>query len=117
MINYRNIFNLNYSYIGLIVIGVLVILIFILNKNFIRSIYQISNHLFIGGIVTFITSVLINFCIDFFIISNFKILIEIITKNLIRDLYIYSISLIVVSLFINIILKNTKYSSDLEESI
>ena len=116
MINYRNIFNLNYSYIGLIVIGVLVVLIFILNKNFIRSIYQISNHLFIGGLVTIITSVLINFCIDFFIISNFKILIEIITKNLIRDLYIYSISLIVVSFFINLILKNTKYGNVLEES-
>lgn len=107
MINYRNIFNPSYNYIGLIIIAIIALLIIIIKKDIQASLYQISKSCLIAGIVILVLNLILNFIMEFLIISNYKILIEIITKNIIRNLYFYSIAIIIISSLINIMLKSS----------
>ena len=111
MINYRNIFNSSYSYIGLILIFILALIIIIIEKDTLSSIYRISKYAIISGIIILLLALLSNFIINFLVFNKYKIFIEIITKNLINNLYFYSIIIIIISGIINLMLKtlsNTK---------
>ena len=111
MINYRNIFNSSYNYIGQMIIIILSLLIIIIEKDTVSSIYRISKYTFISGIVILSLALLSNFIMEFLIFNSYKVFIEIISKNLIENLYFYSIIIIIISGIINLMLKtlnNTK---------
>lgn len=105
MINYRQIFNPDYNYIGIILIAIIALIIILVQKHTISSIYQIVESSLIAGTITLIATFLLNFIMSFLIISNYKIFIEVITKNVISSLYFYSIILIVISGIIIFMLK------------
>lgn len=111
MINYRNIFNTSYNYIGLILIFVLALIIIVIEKDTVSSVCRISKYAFISGIITLVLALFSNFIIEFLVFNRYKVFIEIITKNLINNLYFYSIIIIITSGIINLMLKtlsNTK---------
>ena len=110
MINYRNIFNPSYNYIGIILISIIALLIIIVKKDILASIYQISKSAFIAGIITLIITIILNFLIDIVITSNYKIFIQIISENVISNLYFYSILVIIVGGLINLITRSITYA-------
>lgn len=112
MINYRSIFNPSYNYIGLIVITIIILIIIFLQKDLLTSIYKISKLCLISSLITLAIGLLLNFIIEFFIISSYKIFIEIITKNVISSLYLYSLIIIITSVILIIILKTTMKNSN-----
>ena len=105
MINYRKIFNPSYNYIGIIIIIIITLTIFMLQKDTLESIYKISKISLTASSITLITGLMLNFVIEFFIVGSYKIFIEIITKNVIGNLYIYSLSLIVISGIVILVIK------------
>ena len=105
MINYRNIFNPNYNYIGIIIIILLLIAIFILQKNTISSLIRISNMSLISGIIILIIAITINMLIKILVLGSYKIFIEVITNTIIKNLYFYSITIIIISIILNILIK------------
>ena len=108
MINYRQIFNPSYNYIGLIVIVLLVLTIIIIKKDILESIQEIAESCLIAGIVILIMNLILNFMIDFFVFNSYKVFIEIITNNVIKNLYFYSITIIIISSIIKLIINTTK---------
>ena len=86
MINFREIFNPSYSYIGLIIIAVLIISLIALEKK--KSIKVIAYSTLASGLV-----LLIVYLVGNLIINNisYKILIEIITNNFFESLIIIAI--------------------------
>lgn len=108
MINYRQIFNPSYNYIGLIVIVLLVLTIIIIKKDILASIQEITESCLIAGIVILIMNLILNFMIDFFVFNSYKVFIEIITNNVIKNLYFYSITIIIISSIIKLIINTTK---------
>lgn len=103
MINYRNIFNPSYNYIGIIFIIIITLLIIIVQKDKIASIYKISKSALVAGFITLIIAIIINILIDIVITNSYKIFIQIISENVISNLYFYSILVIIIGGFINLI--------------
>ena len=87
MINYRNIFNSSYNYIGLILIFILSLLIIIIEKDTVSSIYRISKYAFISGVIilslTLISGMLIK---NKFVVLN--LLLDIISLGGIKIVYL-----------------------------
>lgn len=86
MINFREIFNPSYSYIGLIIIAILVITLIVLEKK--RSIKIIGYSCFTSGIVLLLIYLLGNLIINNY---SYKFFIEIITNSFFGSLVIISI--------------------------
>lgn len=105
MINYRNIFNSTYNYVGIVVIIILALIIVVIKKDVLASVKQISKTVFISGLIILIITLLLNFVMEFLIISSYKIFIQIITDNLISNLYFYSITLMIISSIINLLIR------------
>lgn len=105
MINYRQIFNPQYNYIGIIIILILILIIYFIQKNIFTTIKQISKIFLISSTLILIITLILNLIIDKLLIANYKIFIEIITKNIINSLYFYSITTIIISIFITLITK------------
>lgn len=63
-INYRNIFNINYSYIVLTLICILFLILYLLLKNANKTIKIFSNVNLISGIITITISYIINILIN-----------------------------------------------------
>ena len=105
MINYRQIFNPQYNYIGIIIILILILIIYFIQKNIFTTIKQISKIFLISSTLILIITLILNLIIDKLLIANYKIFIEIITKNIINNLYFYSITTIIISIFITLIIK------------
>ena len=105
MINYRQIFNTQYNYIGIIIILILILIIYFIQKNIFTTIKQISKIFLISSTLILIITLILNLIIDKLLIANYKIFIEIITKNIINNLYFYSITTIIISIFITLITK------------
>lgn len=112
MINYRNIFNPSYNYLGLIFIAIISLIIILIQKDALVGIYKISKSCLTAGIIIFIITLILNFIMEFLIVSSYKVFIEIITKNVISSLYFYSIIIIIISSLLNIIIKTTKKIED-----
>lgn len=105
MINYRNLFNPSYNYIGLIIIIIISLLIIIIQKDTIKSIQQISKTCLIASLTILIITILLNLLMNGLIPNSYKVFIEIISKNVIKNLYFYSILLIIISSIMNILTK------------
>ena len=105
MINYRNIFHPNYITLGLIVITILLFLILLMNKNIFQSLHYIGVSLMISGSINLIISLIIIVITNIAIPSYYQILINVISINLQNNLLIYSISSIIIGLFLKLVSK------------
>ena len=100
MINFRNIFNIQYSIVGLIIIIILMLLIWILEKNINKSIHHLGTYLSVAGLVTLVISWIINIIIKLVVPDEYQIFINIININLQKNLMLYSIISIVAGLIL-----------------
>lgn len=81
MINYRNIFNPDYNYIGLILIIFLIILIFWNNRNIKQSFQQIGTIITISGFTTLIIAIFLNVIVDLVLPQQFQLFVKVISNN------------------------------------
>jgi len=86
MINFREIFNINYSYVGLIIIGILMIILVLLDKK--ESIRVMGKSFFVAGIFLFLIYLFGNI-----IISNFsyKFFIEVISDSFFSSVIVFAV--------------------------
>ena len=103
MINFREIFNLNYSLVGIIIIIIMIGLILLINQDIKYSLKQIGKSIFIAGIITIIISFISKQLIVILIPNKYQVIINIITKNLIKNMNIYSLISILIGLILIII--------------
>lgn len=113
MINFRNIFNPSYNYIGIVIIIVIALTIIIIQKDTLTSIYQISKTSLIAGIITLIITLILHFIIEVLIVSSYKVFIEVISENVINSLYFYSILITIISGLIYLITRTIMNSKHL----
>lgn len=86
MINFREIFNISYSYIGIAVILLLIVILFVLDK---RSGIKVIGYSFLtAGIVLLIIYLFGNMIIDSF---SYRVFIEIISDNFFNSIIVYSV--------------------------
>ena len=86
MINFREIFNMSYSYIGIIIIGIIMIMIILLDK---KEGIRIIGRSFLGaGGVLIISYLLGNMLISSF---EYKIFVVVISDNFFNSLIIFSV--------------------------
>lgn len=105
MINYRNIFHPNYITLGLIIIIILLFLILLINKDILKSLHYIGLSLIISGIINLIIALIIIVIANIAIPTHYQILINVISINLQNNLLIYSISSIIIGLFLKLVSK------------
>ena len=99
MINFRQIFNMNYGYLGVIIVIIFLILIILINKNIQTSLKQLGIIAITASILNFLFLIIINFLTELELLNNYKIFIEVITKTFSQELTLYSL----VILFLGII--------------
>ena len=86
MINFREIFNISYSYIGIIVILLLIVILFFLDKKYGIKVIGYS---FLGaGIFLLIVYLFGNMIVSSF---NYRVFIEIISDNFFNSIIVYSV--------------------------
>ena len=109
--NYRQLFNPNYNYIGIIIIIILSFLIIILNKNNLAFLKIIGITLVTSGIIAIVILSTANILANIIVSTEYNFLIKIVTKNL-NKVYILS-TIITISLGIALLmiskLKLTKF--------
>lgn len=88
MINFRNIFNLNYSYLVLFGICILFILIFFLLKDNKKFFKLFSNINLISGIITLMCAFILKSFVSN--INNYKFFVQIISDNIYNELLYFS---------------------------
>lgn len=115
MINYRNIFNPTYNYIGIIFIIIISLSIIILQKKLITSIYKISKTFITSSLIIIIITTIFNLIIEFVVTNNYKIFIKIITTNVINNLYTYSFITLIISLILKIMIKTISNSNKINQ--
>jgi len=86
MINFREIFNISYSYIGIGLILVLIFIIFLLDK---KKGIKVIGYSFLGsGVFLLIIYLFGNMIIDSF---SYRVFIEIISDNFFDNIIVYSV--------------------------
>ena len=111
MINFRNIFNLNYSYLILFSILILFILLYFILKDNRKFIKFFSNINLICGIITLIFALVIKLTVDN--ISNYRLFIEVISNNIFNELiYLSMVNLLLwlICLIFSLLLKKEKHT-------
>ena len=103
MINYRTIFNPSYSYIGILIIGVLILFIFLNNKNIRKSFNQIGKISIFSGIFTLLFAYLIKLLINNNFTYSSKLFIQVISKNVIKSLVTSSLMIILLGIILLLI--------------
>lgn len=108
MINYRQIFNPNYTLIGLLITLTLITLLALTNKDIITTIRQVSKTTLTASIITIIISFSLKLLITLIIPSNYQIIIEVISTNFTKSLITTSLILTFTSALLLILLKILK---------
>lgn len=105
MINYRNIFNPNYNYIGIILIIIMVIILVILTNNTRKIINSLGKILLISGILTLVISLSISFITSVVVPSTYQLFLEIITSKLQTNMLSQSLLIIAIGTLLLLIEK------------
>lgn len=100
MINYREIFNTSYNFIGVVLIIFIILLIVGLNRNLQKSFHQIGLIGLIASTITLVLSFLIKLIINQLIPYQYKLFIEVISENFFQYNIILSVVGIVISLLL-----------------
>ena len=96
MINYRHLFNPTYNYVGIIMIIVLIIFIFINNRDINQSVQKIGIIITFSGLITLTLALLLNFFIDIILPQNYQLFIEVVSKNISKNCQTSSIVTILI---------------------
>ena len=92
MINFREIFNSNYSYIMLgIILFLFLIIAIINNKDYKKSIKVISNILIIASIICIVIYLMIKLVLGFSFFNSYRVFIDVISNTFNKELLIRSI--------------------------
>jgi hypothetical protein len=86
VINFREIFNTTYGYIGLGIILLLFLLIIIINRDIKKSFNDIGRITITSGIINIIIYFLIKLLLNVIVNSNYIVFIEVISKTLFTSL-------------------------------
>lgn len=105
MINFREIFNSSYSFIGILLISLLVMIILLINRNIKYSVKVIGNTFLVSGIITLGLDFLLSLFLKMVLTSYYKVIIEVITNNVLKECFYYSIVSIGLGLALKGILK------------
>ncbi|MCI6265333.1 MAG: hypothetical protein MR598_00615 [Erysipelotrichaceae bacterium] len=100
MINFRNIFNPSYNYIGLLIILILIVLIIWLNHDIKDSLKKIGKTAIISGLITLIIGFLLNLIINNLVPYQYKIFIQVISQNVFNNLILASIVTIILGIIL-----------------
>jgi len=116
MINFREIFNPEYSFIFVILILILTVMIFILHKNTKESIHILGKFVLISGVITLLIAIVLELGINTFIPYNYKIFVQVISKNLSVNLLYNAIENIIIGLGLLLLSKILFYNKSLVKS-
>lgn len=105
MINFREIFNSSYSFIGILLISLLIMIILLINRNIKYSVKVIGNTFLVSGIITLGLDFLLSLFLKMVLTSYYKVIIEVITNNVLKECFYYSIASIGLGLVLKGILK------------
>ena len=92
MINYREIFDMSYSYVGLVIIVILMILIFLLDKK--KSFKVVGDSFGVASLVLILMCFIGGMFVNSFEYSNF---IKVITDNFFNGIIIFSVISLLIS--------------------
>lgn len=107
MINFREIFNIRYGYIGIISIIILILLILVINKKINTNLKIISIISIVSGVLDIIAALLTKVFINI-LDNSYKVFIEVISDTLYKYLIYIGISLVIIGTIIFIINKHLK---------
>lgn len=117
MINFREIFNPSYTYIGPVIIILLILLICLLLRDFSKSSKVIGKIILTSGIITLgfalITELLINNMISY----NYKLFIKIISDSLFKNLLLSASVAIILGICLLIFPKLKKTNREQEKNM
>ena len=100
MINFREIFNPNYNFIGLLFMALLMMIILLLNRNIFYCLKVIGKTFLISGMITLFLDFILYLGLNMVLISYYKIIIQIILNQVLKNCLYYSI----ISIMIGIVL-------------
>lgn len=103
--NFREIFNMRYGYIGLVVVAILLLFIFLLNKDIKKSFKSVSIIFIVVGVINLIISLLINIIIKVVVDSSYRAFVGVVSNSLYNTLLYISIGLIIGGIILIIINK------------
>ena len=100
MINFREIFNPNYNFIGLLFMALLMMIILLLNRNIFYCLKVIGKTFLISGMITLFLDFILYLGLNMVLISYYKIIIQVISNQVLKNCLYYSI----ISIMIGIVL-------------
>ena len=100
MINFREIFNPNYNFLGLLFIALLMMIILLLNRNIFYCLKVIGKTFLISGMITLFLDFILYLGLNMVLISYYKIIIQVISNQVLKNCLYYSI----ISIMIGIVL-------------
>lgn len=112
MINFREILNPSYNFVGLLLISLLLMVILLVNKNIKYAGKLIGNTFVVSGIITLGIDLLLSFVLKLILTSYYKVIIEVITTNLLKECFYYSLISIILGILLKSILKFTSPKKD-----
>ena len=104
-INFRDIFNMKYGYMGIIVVAILLLLIFLLNKDIKKSLKSVSIIFIVSGIINLILSLSIKVIIKVLVDTSYRAFVEVVSNSMYNTLLYISIGLIILGIILIIINK------------
>ncbi len=86
MINFRELFNIRYSYFMILIIFLLVGVIILLNRNLKSSLKTVGITILVSGIITLFLALVMELGINILIPYQYKILIQVISNSVFMNL-------------------------------
>lgn len=88
MINFREIFNVKYGYIGIGIIVLLLLILIFVNKDIFKSFRNVGVILIVSGIISAIIGLLFNFGINIFVDNTYKVFVDVIGNSFYSSLLV-----------------------------
>ena len=88
MINFREIFNVKYGYIGIGIIVLFLLILIFVNKDIFKSFRNVGVILIISGIISAVIGLLFNFGINIFVDSTYKVFVDVIGDSFYSSLLV-----------------------------
>ena len=88
MINFREIFNVKYGYIGIGIIVLFLLILIFVNKDIFKSFRNVGVILIISGIISAVIGLLFNFGINIFVDNTYKVFVDVIGDSFYSSLLV-----------------------------
>ena len=103
MINFREIFNVKYGYIGIGIIVLFLLILIFVNKDIFKSFRNVGVILIISGIISAVIGLLFNFGINIFVDSTYKVFVDVIGDSFYSSLLVRGAICLVFGIVLEII--------------